>query len=206
MSGEEYRAAMEALCKEMEQATDIIQAAMIIARAEALVVHFSACHSARLGPIGTDGGPLPEAVRPGDGCVLKIDISGNAEYSSQQIRAIIDSINSLAGPGDGMNIETMPAGDEIDDMVWTKVMGGKPDQFAMGSDGYAWSPSTRIAHAWEVVEHLYAGIGIAGAVGGAWEVSLSTDIGDPTQDRVEVEAEGDTLPLAICRAALKAVA
>jgi hypothetical protein len=83
---------------------------------------------------------------------------------------------------------------------------------------YHWVPcySTDIAAAWEVVEkmaeityaaHVLCKIEYKQHVIGSnsWEVKMSTKIG-VTPPRNDERAEAETAPLAICRAALKAVA
>ena len=124
-----------------------------------------------------------------------------------------------------MNYDTMPAGPELDRLVAEKVMGWDPDNQAnnsefnpqwfdsrhgfwwigeWGEEGtYSWSPSAIIAHAWEVVERM-RGQGLwfqltaphPGSIDPQWRCSFGG----------VYLGIGDTAPLAICRAALKAVA
>ncbi len=65
-----------------------------------------------------------------------------------------------------------------------------------------WRPSERIAHAWQVVEHLGVPmlIGSRWAQGGRATVCIQTDA-----PLVQITAQGETVPLAICRAALSYV-
>lgn len=115
-----------------------------------------------------------------------------------------------------MNYDEMPAGPEIDRLVaelmgWTE----KPDKngeryIADGiavlfceRDGYVrFQPSTNIAHAMEVVEHMPTGF-MMWDQGGCWSVEYDAGRADGFRDVGRTVAE--TLPLAICRAALKAV-
>lgn len=112
-----------------------------------------------------------------------------------------------------MNIDTMSAGREMDALVAKKVMGYVTLRVQGGEvwswgDGRwrlkTWSPSTDIAAAWEVVArlntlgiHLWA-VGQEDALPG-WQA----DFGRNWQSAHQAWA--DTAPLAICRAALKAV-
>lgn len=118
-----------------------------------------------------------------------------------------------------MNIDELPAGPELDDLVATRVMGWKRE--TKDFDGGSWtrwnrpgesgtwhpanpvlrgedwfSPSTNIAHAFEVVEKIRDRFHVHLEANGTsgWHCVLN---GDWTT--------ADTLPLAISRAALKAV-
>ncbi len=108
-----------------------------------------------------------------------------------------------------MNYDSMPAGYEMDRMIGEKVMG-----FTYVS-GH-WRPSNDIAQAWEVVEKLRSkGVTmIVFPYRTGWVCSFID--GDIDCDRVSHDfhyidcetadtATADTPPLAICRAALKAV-
>lgn len=114
-----------------------------------------------------------------------------------------------------MNIDQMPAGREMDALVAEKVMGWTPSLSSQGimwlnKDGeyergeHTFHPSTDIAAAWEVVERLEA-IGVLLWKLGRedhmpnWYVSVGRNF------QPGVSAEERTAPLAICRAALKAV-
>ena len=120
-----------------------------------------------------------------------------------------------------VNIDTMPAGREMDALVAEKVMGMKVSK----KGGLRWRVnrrtellskySTSISAAWEVVEKLkdaMSTIGMAGTFNmefdlesGQWEVGytdLDYDKGWCWEDGWPVMA--DTAPLAICRASLKA--
>lgn len=130
----------------------------------------------------------------------------------------------------------MQAGRELDAMVAEKVMGwkrmrwcdwkqdertsltyswhdvdGKMVKLAENSDDYedprpAWSPSTSIADAWEVVEKLSGReklpmrVQIDNGYDKPWVVTISS-----WKTGQEWHGESESLPLAICRAALKAV-
>jgi hypothetical protein len=119
-----------------------------------------------------------------------------------------------------MNIDEMKAGPEMDRLVAEKVMG-----WAIGSDGcsveerhgrlwrgeaweddcYIWRPSTNIAHAWEVVEHLrgwWTAVELK-SIDECCACLIEDNSGD-VNERYVATAEADTAPLAICRAALKA--
>ena len=74
-----------------------------------------------------------------------------------------------------------------------------PDGFLFG-----FSPTSDIRHAWQVVEKMREkgyNIQLHNCDGGNWQV----DFYDYTQDTVEGIAYEETVPLAICRAALKAI-
>jgi len=100
--------------------------------------------------------------------------------------------------------------EDIDREVAEKVMGWNPNEDGdwdtpdghwCGYYEHEWHPSTSISDAWQVVEKVTSG-------GDAFEM------GCPYQDkddwwvkfsRNECAIEADTAPLAICKAALKAV-
>lgn len=115
-----------------------------------------------------------------------------------------------------MNYDEMGAGPEMDRLIAEKVMGWKEyhceggytdtsgyiritDKWA--SDENSFHPSTNIANAWEVVEEI-----VADRQDSAFELFFrgKDGWGVATTDNVRW-ALGDTAPLAICRAALKAV-
>jgi len=105
----------------------------------------------------------------------------------------------------------MEAGPELDRLVAEQIMGwSEGKHFKVGDFGVVklgevidiWSPSSDIAAAWEVVKELYdreLGIEMYGEKKFPWEAEILIPGGRP----VSVQAE--TLPLAICRAALLAV-
>ena len=114
-------------------------------------------------------------------------------------------------------IREMPAGREMDALVAEKVMGsvcgGMCGVLPMPSgyrqvDGYCFvhSPqpySTRISAAWKVVEVLLSAWGFTLTwLKGKWHVGLTRDING---DRTTVMAHEETVPLAICCAALLTV-
>ena len=112
------------------------------------------------------------------------------------------------------NVDTMPAGREMDALVAERVMGWYrvgamwckgANSFAAQAEEVAgcpkiWTPSTDIAAAWEVVEKLREK---------AWVSVTSGKTGNPCYCEVDVvggeiwHVTADTAPLAICRAALK---
>lgn len=121
------------------------------------------------------------------------------------------------------DIDSMEAGPEMDRLVAEKVMGitfAAGTDWELGDDGrvigpvYAeerdamgwhyWSPSTNIAHAWEVVEKLKD----------HREWHIENDQGEIREWIVEIlslatgrrySTDSASVPLAICRAALKAM-
>ncbi len=125
-----------------------------------------------------------------------------------------------------MNYDEMPSGAELDRLIAEKVMGWKingPDLFGttvfddgkcgrfdrVGSAhglpvwpaGDQFSPSTNIAHAWEVMEKMRS-IGnymIVEDCAADWDAYIPT-----RTNLVRSFGRGHTAPLAICRAALKA--
>ncbi len=111
----------------------------------------------------------------------------------------------------------MPAGPAMNEAV-ARAIGWEHWQTINGKNGYPvatgtmhdeWQPSTNIAHAWEAAEKLH--IGVLPIGDGLWRAGFS----DPKSfvnwwEAAEYGpcatiAEADTAPLAICRAALKAV-
>ncbi len=120
-----------------------------------------------------------------------------------------------------VNIDDMPAGPEMDVLIAMRVMGG--DLRTCGRNvgevskyeelqGLDFLPSTNIAHAWEVVERI-KDLEVADFGGvGRFEMSRDRDEGhwavgwfDNIAKGKERHACDDSLPLAICRAALKAM-
>lgn len=101
-----------------------------------------------------------------------------------------------------VNYDTIAAGPELDALVIRKVMLSPPREWDKTTLNFysagSWSPSTNIAHAWEVVEKLPEYLELEQlATGGderEWRAHFSSHTG-----------RGATAPLAICRAALKAV-
>ena len=98
--------------------------------------------------------------------------------------------------------DTMEAGDDMDRLVWTRVLGRSADSFPI-PEPYThdsdWYPSTDMSAAWQVVEHLRD----------RWTVQIRSD-GERLwcvtfRTSTVHHAKGDTAPLAICRAALKMV-
>jgi hypothetical protein len=121
-----------------------------------------------------------------------------------------------------MDIDTMEAGRELDALIAEEVMGfavsmdgcDKPriEEIINGRSRYDVLPpySTSISAAWEVVEKIKS-MGLAvwlGFEGGRWQAIFGIE----NKYVVLPEAGGDyealapTAPLAICRAALRAVA
>lgn len=128
-------------------------------------------------------------------------------------------------------IDDMQAGAEMDLLVAQKVMGWDPENEGNNSDlnpyffdngkwwagttareehAVYWSPSTNIAHAWEVVERLrplgepcvYILAPEDREVFGTWGAMVSDEV---TADAIGGIGYGATAPLAICRAALYAL-
>ncbi len=114
----------------------------------------------------------------------------------------------------------MNAGPEMDALVATQVMGWTRDSWVEEDGWYAgvrvhgpwkrdgvtatthnWKPSENIAHAWEVVEKMRA-------TNPQRYVSINNSIFDPGWivwiDSKDNTARHESLPLAICRAALQA--
>lgn len=126
-----------------------------------------------------------------------------------------------------MDYDTMPAGPELDRMVAERVMGWRPYTAAgtfldelggihnthpSAHGGLAFHPSEKIAHAWEVVEQMIAKrvhldiISIDdGWMAGDGGKGYADEDGCVSLD-LRNHAKAETAPLAICRAALKAVA
>ena len=118
----------------------------------------------------------------------------------------------------------LPAGRELDALIAEKVMGRVVTHPEQSSPGYLleWSGdayevggartlpsySTDIADAWEVVAKLETGrphrqVRLSGYNVDEWFCDVALFLGE---DRGTVWGEGNSAPLAICRAALKAVA
>ncbi len=121
-----------------------------------------------------------------------------------------------------MNADEMSAGRELDSLVAEKVMGFTVYQsfldlaaampvfpalvwheehwnivYGDGNAWKTWEPSTDIAAAWQVVEHFGVIEIFHTFEHSPWLVRIPVD--------VYYNGEADTTPLAICRAALKAV-
>jgi hypothetical protein len=99
----------------------------------------------------------------------------------------------------------MNAGRELDALVAEKVMGAdvvvRDGRAYINGNPYDRLPnySTDIAHAWQIVERMADWrVVIERVPSGEWEVMFDTR-------RVFENVKADTLPLAICRAALAAV-
>ena len=91
----------------------------------------------------------------------------------------------------------MKLGPELDRLIAEKVMGWPADEWHQScNDCTKWSPSTNIAHAWEVVEKL-RNIMVGPWTHGRWAACAMQD-----GDWFSV---ADTAPHAICLAALKSV-
>lgn len=121
-----------------------------------------------------------------------------------------------------LDIDALTAGPELDRLIGEKVMGWACKD-AYGCDGlvwfdasgselidygptaYGWSPSTNIAHAWEVVERVrlqdYGSLELWWDAGAEWWCALFR-----FKSETPEMLTADTAPLAICRAALKAIA
>jgi hypothetical protein len=121
-----------------------------------------------------------------------------------------------------MNYDEMPAGREMDALVAEKVMGYRwlkvngikalfpPDLKPSDVDWFPeddpldlvrWPYSTDIAAAWEVVEHNHdVSVEHRAMSSTPWAVTFQRHM-----DGTEFTGFADTAPLAICRAALKAV-
>jgi len=113
-----------------------------------------------------------------------------------------------------MQIDSVDAGEELDWLVLHHVFDWKRGIAAFGESPYRWGKqayaallpvSTDLAEAWRVLDLAVArGLRVAvtsngNAPGAAWHVSISGASGESAQ------AFGETVPLAICRAALRAV-
>jgi hypothetical protein len=113
-----------------------------------------------------------------------------------------------------MNIDDMQAGQEMDRLVaeatgwarWQTVNGRNAFPVATDTLHDEWQPSTNIAHAFEVLARL-------SELDGHW-LAMMWDQGASWAVELEAQREGfkdvgrtvaETLPLAICRASLKAV-
>ena len=115
-------------------------------------------------------------------------------------------------------ILAMEAGNELDALVATEVMGWERKDY-----GYTivyweendedvhmvelWKPSTDIADAWKVVEKMvdkYFMVDVTAVKGGQYECVITSE--EPTiHNDYELYELGETAPLAICRVALLAV-
>jgi hypothetical protein len=115
-----------------------------------------------------------------------------------------------------MNIDDMQAGPEMDRLVaeatgwarWQTVNGRNAFPVATDTLHDEWQPSTNIAHAFEVAEKIreipcYFQLedhDIDGRDGRAWVCRIGASLFLPA-----IVGIGETAPLAICRASLKAV-
>ena len=122
-----------------------------------------------------------------------------------------------------MKIDEMPAGREMDALIAEKVMGwrvhlrntawwvlaglenesscGPIKAMTCGSD--RWSPSTDIVAAWKVLMKLQA-MGYKWTLGSSRAKTIAILMRHDNKDGI-ISADTDTAPLAICRAALKAL-
>ena len=121
------------------------------------------------------------------------------------------------------DIDAMQPGPELDALVAEKVMGWEKNDQGMWvmsrstENGWKqtiniaasqWRPSTSIKVAWEVMEKmrhlgLYPGVGVDGDRWEAWVFDTEPVQGDFSAPKVKATAP--IAPLAICKAALKAV-
>jgi hypothetical protein len=120
-----------------------------------------------------------------------------------------------------MTIDEMPAGTELDDIIAIEVFGCDPwnaridpsnqggrRQFHWGYPvGHDFAPaySTDIAAAWQVVDNLKTHDTILSASGREGDDSWCVRLGYCDEEGQKHWASAPTLPLAICRAALKVV-
>ena len=110
-----------------------------------------------------------------------------------------------------MNVDEMQAGQELDALIATQIMGFKFPAVMGGSDLAAFyisipDYSTDIAAAWRVMEKFHPShiCYLTRLQSGAWRVDLSY-IAEDFDDNINFSAYDDAVSLAICRAALKAV-
>lgn len=106
-----------------------------------------------------------------------------------------DQTEELLKRGRAMNIDEMPAGREMDELVFVKVMDRDPREV---NNGIMPRYSTSIEAAWEVVEILRNGFDICLIPDSGWSAQFYPG-------GIPKGANAQTAPLAICRAALKAV-
>lgn len=122
-----------------------------------------------------------------------------------------------------MNIDEMEAGREMDAMVAEKVMGWERGAVCwmipnntpgerIGPLIDEWQPSTDIAAAWEAVEKcllLGYGLNIRKAFydeeEDRWYIAVTINLKNKSSSVARFTVFDETAPLAICRAALKAV-
>lgn len=108
------------------------------------------------------------------------------------------------------DIDSLPAGPEMDRLVHERIMLNRvlPDgsRTTMGClSAGSWSPSTNIAHAWEVVEKSHPNAWFLWWDDGHAEWACFLDGARSVLEGCRIKAWADTAPLAICRAALRAV-
>lgn len=116
-----------------------------------------------------------------------------------------EAMTTLSGLGRGMTYDQMPAGDEMDRLIAKKVMG-----WTEHPDEIQFYPSIDMAHAWEVVEHLRLSRGLGHMTtfdpdshGEEANCCVFRALrGIPGKRAMGI---GKDMPLAICRASLKAV-
>ncbi len=120
-----------------------------------------------------------------------------------------------------MNYDEMPAGYDIDRLVAEKVMGWRTEETSATGDGdcrvlqvypngkwrgSSFVPSRYIAHAWEVVEKMPPTRGPRADSFAIMRTGEGWTAGYHDGESFDNDcASADTAPLAICRAALKAV-
>ncbi|MNT50308.1 hypothetical protein D3C72_1872220 [compost metagenome] len=112
-----------------------------------------------------------------------------------------------------MATENLEAGEELDWLVlhhvfdWkrgVRAFGEAP--FRRGSEPFdaLWPVSSDLANAWKVIDHAVA-VGLAVTVQSASDASPGWRVTFRSSSGVEAEGYGETVPLAICMAALRAV-
>lgn len=123
---------------------------------------------------------------------------------------------------EAINIDAMPAGAEMDALVAERVMGWWRKYYPPAAEdawfdanGFrmkrgAWCPSEDIAAAWQVVEKMVADrhtqdfhFGYKMCAGCEWQFCFADKVAGVFSD---CAGRAETMPLAVCRAALKAVA
>ena len=114
-----------------------------------------------------------------------------------------------------MNIDAMPAGPKMNELMATEIMGWQLSKIHLGfwatpleddceynhHDIDEWSPSTDIAAAWPIAERLR--LCLIPRVDGGWNALPWEDVRDSGPLPASA-GSAHTAPLAICRAALKA--
>jgi hypothetical protein len=110
----------------------------------------------------------------------------------------------------GFDVDSMPAGVAMDQLVAREVMGEPLDAEAYSSrwvkaEGGPWSPSTQDSAAYRVIGAVWKRFGLNFAHAGDQTCHIASfALSDKKESAVKASGRAETFALAVCRAALKA--